>query len=57
MIKFLTSFGRYVLLLKKVFSKPGKAKNYYKQTMHEMVSLGFNSVGIIAIISFWFVRL
>ncbi|MBO7523005.1 MAG: ABC transporter permease [Bacteroidales bacterium] len=53
MIKFLTSFGRYVLLLKKVFSKPEKAKIYYKQTMHEMVSLGFNSVGIIAIISFF----
>src|SRR4030066_1432176 len=53
MIKFLTQFGRYFLLLKKVFSKPEKPYVYYKQTMHEMVFLGLNSVGIISIISFF----
>ncbi len=53
MIKFLTQFGLYFLLLKKVFSKPEKPSVYYKQTMHELVYLGFNSVGIIAIISFF----
>jgi phospholipid/cholesterol/gamma-HCH transport system permease protein len=40
-------------MLRKVFSKPEKASVYYKQTMHELISLGFNSVGIIAIISFF----
>ncbi|MDQ1332658.1 MAG: transporter permease [Bacteroidota bacterium] len=53
MIKFLTQFGRYILLLKKVFSKPEKPSIYFKQTIHELVYLGLNSVGIIAIISFF----
>jgi phospholipid/cholesterol/gamma-HCH transport system permease protein len=53
MIKFLTQFGRYILLLKKVFSKPEKPSIYLKQTVHELVYLGLNSVGIIAIISFF----
>jgi len=53
MIRFLTHFGLYVLLLKKVFSKPEKPLVYYKQTMHELVYLGLNSVGIITIISFF----
>jgi phospholipid/cholesterol/gamma-HCH transport system permease protein len=42
-----------VLLLKKVFSKPEKPSIYYRQTMQEMIYLGFNSVGIITIISFF----
>ena len=53
MIKFLTQFGRFFLLLKKVFSKPEKPSIYFKQTMHELVYLGLNSIGIIAIISFF----
>jgi phospholipid/cholesterol/gamma-HCH transport system permease protein len=53
MIKFLSQFGLYFMLLKKVFSKPEKPALYYKQTMREFVYLGLNSVGIIAIISFF----
>src|SRR4030042_821136 len=53
MIKFLSQMGRYVLLLKKVFSRPEKPSVYYKQTMHELVYLGLNSIGIITIISFF----
>jgi len=53
MFRFLTQLGNYVILLKKVFSKPEKAHVYYKQTLHELVYLGFNSVGIITIISFF----
>ncbi len=53
MIKFLTQFGKYFLMLKKVFSKPEKTSMYYRQTMHELVYLGFNSIGIITIISFF----
>lgn len=53
MLRFLTQFGKYVLLLRKVFSKPEKPAIYYKQTMHELVYLGLNSVGIITIISFF----
>ena len=53
MINFLTQLGRYVLLLKKVFSIPEKPSIYYKQTMHEMIYLGINSIGIVTIISFF----
>jgi phospholipid/cholesterol/gamma-HCH transport system permease protein len=41
------------MLLGKVFSKPEKTSVYYKQTMREFVFLGINSIGIIAIISFF----
>lgn len=53
MIRFLTQMGRYVLLLKKVFSKPEKPSIYYKQTMREFVFLGLTSTGIISIVSFF----
>jgi phospholipid/cholesterol/gamma-HCH transport system permease protein len=53
MLRFLMQFGKYILLYKKVFSRPEKPAVYYKQTMHEMVYLGLNSVGIITIISFF----
>ncbi len=53
MFRFLSYFGQYFLLLKKVLSKPEKASVYYNQTMSELVYLGLNSVGIITIISFF----
>jgi phospholipid/cholesterol/gamma-HCH transport system permease protein len=53
MIRFLSQLGNYFILLGKVFSVPEKPSIYYRQTMHEMVSLGLNSVGIIAVISFF----
>ena len=53
MLKFLAQLGRYFLLLKKVFSRPEKASVYYRLTMHELVYLGLNSIGIVAIISFF----
>jgi len=53
MFRFLSQFGLYVLLLKKVFSRPEKSVVYYRQTMSELVYLGLNSVGIITIISFF----
>ena len=52
-LRFLSQLGRYFLLLKKVFSKPEKSYVYYKQTMHELVYLGINSIGIVAVISFF----
>jgi phospholipid/cholesterol/gamma-HCH transport system permease protein len=53
MIKYFTQFGRYFLLLGKVFSKPEKPSLYYKQTMREFVYLGLNSIGIVTVISFF----
>jgi phospholipid/cholesterol/gamma-HCH transport system permease protein len=53
MFRFLSQLGRYVLLLRKVFSLPEKPSLYYRQTMSEFVYLGLNSIGIITIISFF----
>jgi len=50
-MRFLSVFGRYVIFLSRVFSRPEKARIYLKQTILEMESLGFNSVGIVIIIS------
>ncbi len=49
----LTNIGRYFILMGKVFSKPEKLSVYYKRTMHELVFLGLNSIGITVIISFF----
>ncbi|MFH1320002.1 MAG: ABC transporter permease [Bacteroidota bacterium] len=50
-MKLLYHFGRYYLLIKRVFSKPEKVTIYWKQIIKEIDSLGINSLGIVAIIS------
>lgn len=47
------NIGRYFYLMKKVFSKPEKARVYLKQIVKEIFSLGINSLGIVFIISFF----
>jgi phospholipid/cholesterol/gamma-HCH transport system permease protein len=44
-------FGRYVLMLKEMFSKPENGKLYWKELMHQCNEIGFRSLGIVAIIS------
>lgn len=51
MLKIIEHIGRYFILMGKVFSRPEKLKIYSKRTIHEMESLGLNSVGLAAIIS------
>ncbi len=46
-----SSFGRYILLLRLSFRRPEKFNVYWAEIMHEMVSVGIGSLGIIAIIS------
>jgi phospholipid/cholesterol/gamma-HCH transport system permease protein len=53
MFKFLSLFGKYWLLMGKVFAKPEKARVYYTQTVKELVALGLRSTGIVVIISFF----
>jgi len=48
---FLFHFGKYSLLMGKVFAKPEKTKIYYKQTIKEIEKIGINSIGIVIIIS------
>jgi len=50
-MNFFTIFGRYVILMGRVFSRPEKPKIYLQQTLREIEVLGLNSVGIVIIIS------
>lgn len=47
----VSRFGRYVLLLLKIFRKPDKFREYRKQLVIEINNLGIESLGIVVIIS------
>ncbi|MBC7904770.1 MAG: ABC transporter permease [Gemmatimonadaceae bacterium] len=49
----LTDVGRYLLMLKGMFSKPENMKVYWKEFMHQCVELGIGSLWIVLIISFF----
>ncbi|MCM5530440.1 ABC transporter permease [Parasegetibacter sp. NRK P23] len=48
---FFTEFGRYLLMLKGMFSKPENFKMYWKEFMHQCSEIGVGSLGIVVIIS------
>ncbi|HVK48704.1 MAG TPA: ABC transporter permease [Pseudobacter sp.] len=48
-----TEFGRYLLMIRGMFSKPENGKMYWKELMHQCVEIGIGSLGIVAIISFF----
>jgi len=48
---FFTHFGRYLVMLKGMFSKPENFRMYWKEFMHQCVEIGIGSLGIVAIIS------
>jgi phospholipid/cholesterol/gamma-HCH transport system permease protein len=48
---FLQSFGQYVLMLGRAFSRPEKFSMYYKETMRQMNDIGIGSLVIVGIIS------
>lgn len=48
---WLTSLGRYFLLMQRTFSKPEKFSIYRRQIFKEIENLGIGSLGIVAIIS------
>ncbi|NCO54816.1 MAG: ABC transporter permease [Bacteroidetes bacterium CG02_land_8_20_14_3_00_31_25] len=52
-MKVFFHIGRYAKLMRKVFSRPEKARIFFKQIFHEIDSLGINSLGIIIIVSFF----
>lgn len=53
MKKIFEEIGEYLLLMKKVFSKPEKLSIYKSKMYFEMEAIGLNSIGIVAIISFF----
>jgi phospholipid/cholesterol/gamma-HCH transport system permease protein len=52
-MKIFTEFGRYILMLKGMFSKPENRKVYWKEFMHQCNDIGIGSLGIVVIISFF----
>ena len=50
-MKFFSHFGRYILMLKGMFSRPENAKLYWKEFMHQCAEIGLGSLGIVSIIS------
>jgi phospholipid/cholesterol/gamma-HCH transport system permease protein len=52
-MRLLIGLGRYLVFVRKVFSKPEKHGIYFRQVFNEIDSLGVSSIGIVAIISFF----
>src|SRR6187549_555166 len=46
-----SDIGRYLLMIKGMFSRPENAKMYWKEFIHQCTEIGFGSLGIVAIIS------
>ena len=51
--KWLTTFGRYLMLMGRTFSRPERMRMFFKQYVKEMEQLGVNSIGIVLLISFF----
>ncbi len=49
----LTGLGQYVLLMGRVHTRPDRWRMFFKQYVNEMYQLGYNSIGIVLIISFF----
>lgn len=48
---FFTHFGRYLLMLKGMFTKPENHKMYWKEFVHQCVEIGIGALPIVIIIS------
>jgi phospholipid/cholesterol/gamma-HCH transport system permease protein len=50
-MNFFTHLGRFMLMIKGMFSRPENFKMYWKELMHQCSEIGIGSLGIVAIIS------
>lgn len=50
-MNFFTHFGRYLLMIKGMFTKPENMRMYWKEFMHQCNDIGIGSLGIVTIIS------
>lgn len=48
-----SEIGKYILMIKGMFTKPENWKMYWKEFMHQCSEIGIGSLGIVAIISFF----
>lgn len=51
--RYLTTFGKYCMLMGRTFSRPERMRMFFKQYMKEMSQLGVDSIGIVLLISFF----
>ena len=51
--KYLTTFGNYLVLMGRTFSRPERFRMYLKRYVKEMSQLGVDSIGIVLLISFF----
>jgi phospholipid/cholesterol/gamma-HCH transport system permease protein len=49
----LSEIGKYILMIKGMFTKPENFKMYWKEFMHQCSEIGIGSLGIVTIISFF----
>src|SRR5690606_536418 len=50
-MKVFSDLGRYILMIRGTFSRPGNFKMYWKEFMHQCNDIGIGSLGIVSIIS------
>ena len=50
-MNLFTEFGRFILMVKGMFTKPENPRMYWKELMHQCVEIGIGSMGIVVIIS------
>ena len=48
---FFTHFGRYLLMIRGMLTRPENMRMYWKEFMHQCVEIGLGSLGIVVIIS------
>lgn len=53
MVKPITTLGKYLMLMGRVFARPERFRVYFKHYVNEMAQLGINSIGIVLLISFF----
>lgn len=53
LFKWLTTFGKYLILMGRSFSRPERMRMFMKRYVKEMSQLGVDSIGIVLLISFF----
>lgn len=51
--KWLTTFGKYLILMGRTFSRPERMRMFMRRYVKEMSQLGVDSIGIVLLISFF----
>jgi phospholipid/cholesterol/gamma-HCH transport system permease protein len=52
-MNFFNHFGKYILMIKGMFTRPENRRMYWKELMHQCSEIGIGSLGIVVIISFF----